>query len=86
VGPYVCSSTARGDSPGGQTVTDVSQNGDDPDPDHDGQAGDNNDPTVFELAVSIAAVPTLGAWGLMMMAALLGLAGLRLLPWRHASC
>ncbi len=75
VGPYTCSSTARGTSPAGAPVTDVSQNGDDPDPDHDGNPLNNNDPTVFELPVAIAQIPTLGAWGLLALAVLLGIAG-----------
>ncbi|HEX4496427.1 MAG TPA: IPTL-CTERM sorting domain-containing protein, partial [Thermoanaerobaculia bacterium] len=63
---------ASGQSPGGVTVTDLSQNGPDPDPDHNGNAGDNNDPTRFTLIFAIGAIPTLGTWGLIALAMLLG--------------
>lgn len=75
-GPYSNTATATGTSPGNVTVTDVSQNGLDPDPDHDGNPGNNSDPTTFELPVAIALIPTLGPAGLAALAALLALAAL----------
>lgn len=41
--------TATGTSPGGQTVTDLSQDGTDVDPDNDGNPGNNNDPTPIQI-------------------------------------
>jgi IPTL-CTERM motif len=58
-------------------VTDLSQDGGDPDPNHNGQSGDNNTPTVFILPVSVVQIPTLGTWGLLALAALLGLFAVR---------
>jgi hypothetical protein len=84
VGPYTCSSTATATSPAGAPVTDVSQNGDDPDPDHDGDPTNNNQPTVFELPVAIAQIPTLSGVGLAALAALLGLLALARLRRREA--
>jgi uncharacterized repeat protein (TIGR01451 family) len=78
-GPYSNTASASATSPKGATVTDVSQNGSNPDPDGDGNPGDNSDPTVFSLPVSIAEIPTLGPAGLAVLAALLGLAA-----WREA--
>lgn len=76
-GPYTCSSTVTGDSPGGVTVTDVSQDGGDPDPDSNGDAGDNDDPTVIVLPVAVTEIPTLGEWGLILLAMLLGYVAMR---------
>ena len=56
---------------------DVSQDGTNPDPDGNGNAGDNNDPTEFDLPLSVVEIPTLGTWGLLALAALLGLFALR---------
>jgi uncharacterized repeat protein (TIGR01451 family) len=71
-GPYTNQVLASGQSPGGVTVTDLSQNGTDPDPNHNGDANDNNDPTRFMLILAIGEIPTLGTWGLLALAALLG--------------
>ena len=76
-GPYSNTATASATSPKGATVTDVSQNGSNPDPDGDGNPGDNSDPTVFSLPVAIAEIPTLGPAGLAVLAALLALAAWR---------
>src|SRR5882724_3421977 len=73
-GPYTCSGTARGTSPAGAQVNDVTQDGDDPDPDHDGDPTGNSDPTIIILPVSVVLIPTLGTWGLLALAALLGFA------------
>ena len=45
LGPYNNSAEASGTSPGGEGVSDVSQDGSDPDPDASGSGGDNSDPT-----------------------------------------
>jgi large repetitive protein len=71
-GPYTNQVQASGKSPANVTVTDPSQDGTDPDPNHDGNAGDNNVPTVFSLPLSIIEMPTLGTWGLIALALLLG--------------
>ena len=76
-GPYTCSSTARGTSPAGKPVTDVSQDGDNPDPDGNGNPNDNSVPTIIELPVSVIQIPTLGGWGLLLLAGLLGLFAVR---------
>ncbi|MDY7095507.1 MAG: IPTL-CTERM sorting domain-containing protein [Acidobacteriota bacterium] len=81
-GPYVCSSVGTAVSPGGELVTDVSQDGDDPDADGDGDATDDNDPTELELPVSVLEIPTLGQWGLILLSALLMLAAIAILR-RH---
>src|SRR6185295_4614199 len=70
-GPYTNQVVAHGDSPAGVPVTDVSQDGDDPDPDNDGSSGDDNVPTSILLPVSPVEIPTLGGWGLLALAALL---------------
>jgi uncharacterized repeat protein (TIGR01451 family) len=56
LGPYNNQAVARGTAPNGQTVEDPSQNGTNPDPDGDGNPGNNSDPT----PVSFAANPVLG--------------------------
>ncbi|HWM93055.1 MAG TPA: IPTL-CTERM sorting domain-containing protein [Thermoanaerobaculia bacterium] len=73
-GPYTNQVRASGTSPAGQIVTDDSQDGGETDPDDDGDPTDNDDPTVFELLINMIEIPTLGEWGLMIMAALLGIA------------
>jgi large repetitive protein len=76
-GPYTNQVLGTGQSPATVVVSDPSQDGSDPDPDHNGQSGDNNVPTVFVLPVNVVQIPTLGAWGLLALAALLGLLALR---------
>jgi hypothetical protein len=70
IGPYSNTSTASGVSPAGAPVTDVSQAGTDPDPDHDGNPGNNSDPTVF--ALTPVQIPALNGLGLAALGALLG--------------
>lgn len=70
-GPYLCSATATGTSPGGEDVEDDSQDGTEPDPDNDGDAGDDNDPTPVDFEVDILVIPTLGEVGLLLLALLL---------------
>ena len=45
LGPYDNTATANGTSPGGQGVSDISQDGAEPDPDADGDPSNNSDPT-----------------------------------------
>lgn len=76
-GPFYNQVTATGTSPGNETVTDDSQDGTDTDPDDDGDPTDNGDPTIVTLPINLLEIPTLGEWGLLAMAALLGLFALR---------
>lgn len=77
VGPYTNQVTATATSPAKVPVTDPSDDGGDADPDGDGEAGDDNDPTVFELPVYIGQIPTLNEWGLIALALLLAALGVR---------
>lgn len=81
-GPFECSSIATGMSPEGDDTTDISQDGDNTDPDGDGTATDDNDPTVITFGFPI---PTMGEWGLIAMALMLALLGLRGVRRREAS-
>ena len=74
---YECSTLGRGTSPADMPVEDLSQDGDTSDPDNDGDPTDNDDPTVLVFNISVLPIPTLGEWGLILMAMLLSLAGLR---------
>lgn len=56
LGPYNNQAVASGTDPNGQTVTDPSQNGTNPDPDNDGDPANNNEPT----PVSFGENPVLG--------------------------
>ncbi|MDX1998742.1 MAG: IPTL-CTERM sorting domain-containing protein [Thermoanaerobaculia bacterium] len=73
-GPYLCTSVGRGSSPGDVDVFDDSQDGDDPDPDDDGDAGDDDEPTEIRFPINVLEIPTLGEYGLMLMALMLALA------------
>jgi large repetitive protein len=81
-GPYVNQVTATGQSPANVPVTDISEDGTNPDPDGDGQSGDNNTPTTFTLPVSVVLIPTLNEWGLLALALVLGALGLTALRRR----
>lgn len=81
-GPYVNQVQATGTSPADVPVTDDSQDGTDPDPDGNGDPGDNSDPTEFELSLAIHEIPTLGTWGLLALTSLLGLYATRTLRRR----
>ena len=70
-GPYSNTATATGTSPGNVVVTDVSTDGTNPDPDGDGNPGNNSTPTVFQLPVAIALIPTLSPMGLASLGLLL---------------
>ncbi len=76
-GPYLCSSLATGDSPGDMMVVDISQDGPETDPDDDGEADDNDDPTEILFDIVLIEIPTLGHLGLGLLALLLGLFGVR---------
>ena len=69
-GPYVCSSTGMALSPDDEPVTDISQDGDDPDPTGDGDPGDDSEPTVI-LLPPVAEIPTLDLVGLLLLTMLL---------------
>ena len=82
-GPYTNQVVATGDSPAGTPVTDISQDGTDPDPDSDGDPSDDNEPTPILLQVSPVEIPTLGSWGLLALGALLALIAARRLRKAH---
>lgn len=73
-GPYFVEGLGRGTSPAGVVVTDLSQDGCDPDPNADGDPSDEDEPTGVDLPVSVLEIPTLDQLGLALMAALLALA------------
>jgi hypothetical protein len=50
-------------------VTDVSTEGTMPDPTGGENPGNFSNPTVFSLPTSIAQIPTLGTWGMLLLAA-----------------
>ncbi len=49
LGPYANSAQVTGTSAGGLALTDISQDGDNSDPDNDGNPGNNSDPTLLQL-------------------------------------
>ena len=51
--PYLNSVTGSATAPDGTLLSDVSQDGSDPDPDGNGDPSDNNDPTPFQLMCEI---------------------------------
>ncbi|QBB71127.1 hypothetical protein ELE36_12615 [Pseudolysobacter antarcticus] len=53
-------STAIGTPPSGPPISDTSQDGSDPDPDHDGNPGNNGTPTPVLIPLTPAAIPALG--------------------------
>jgi len=70
--PFVNSAIAHGEAPDGDGVDDTSQDGANPDPDNNGDPGDNDVPTPVSFqAVDPIAVPGLGLASLLMLAALL---------------
>ncbi|HET8772672.1 MAG TPA: GEVED domain-containing protein [Thermoanaerobaculia bacterium] len=73
---YQLSATVTGQAPDSSTVTDTSQNGSDTDPDDDGSATDDNEPTPIAI-VAFIDVPTLDVWALIAIAALLAVLALR---------
>ncbi|MGB4819128.1 MAG: hypothetical protein WBP33_08430, partial [Saprospiraceae bacterium] len=50
LGPFSNTATINGETPIGDPVTDVSQEGSNPDPDGDGDPTNNDEPTTFDLA------------------------------------
>ncbi|MEM7481061.1 MAG: GEVED domain-containing protein [Acidobacteriota bacterium] len=83
-GPYECSTLGRGTSPGDVEVTDVSQAGSDPDANDNGDPGDDDEPTLIDLPVSILEIPTVGEIGLLVLAMLLALTAIGTLRRRMA--
>lgn len=73
---YVLSTTGSGTAPDSTPVTDVSQNGNDSDPDNDGEAADDNEPTPLAI-LALPTIPTMDTWALMLVAALLAAIALR---------
>jgi hypothetical protein len=63
-----------GETVDGQVVEDESQDGDNSDPDGNGDPGDNNEPTVVVFQLSVLEIPTLSEWGLLLLIIALGLA------------
>lgn len=72
-GPYTNQIQGLGTSPAGNPVVDDSQDGPNPDPNDDGNPGDNGVPTEFALPVSVILIPTLSEVG--MAALVLALVG-----------
>ncbi|MBV9494841.1 MAG: hypothetical protein JOZ54_11395 [Acidobacteria bacterium] len=70
------STTGSGTAPNSSTVTDVSQNGADPDPNGNNVGTDNNEPTPVAV-VNTLAIPTLDTWALIAVALLLCAVALR---------
>lgn len=71
-GPYECSATGMALSPDDQPVSDVSQDGADPDPGGDGDPGDDSEPTVFLLS-AVPDIPVLGQGALALLGLLLAI-------------
>ncbi|HEV7503715.1 MAG TPA: IPTL-CTERM sorting domain-containing protein [Thermoanaerobaculia bacterium] len=76
-GPFTNQVMASATSPAKVPVTDLSQDGSNPDPNGDGNGTDNDVPTVFQLPVFVTLIPTLNTWGLLALAVLLGLFAVR---------
>ncbi len=75
-GPYSLYSIASGRTPTNSFIADDSQDGEDPDPDGDGNPSNNDEPTVFELVGSAVAIPALDGLGLGLLALLVASAAL----------
>lgn len=75
-GPYYVEGDARGTSPADVVVTDSSQDGCDPDPNNNGDPGDEEESTPVDFPISVLEVPVLDPVGLGLLAALLALASL----------
>ena len=82
-GPYFCSSTATGTSPGDVVVSDVSQEGGDPDPDGSGDPTNDEEPTVVQFDLPAIDIPTLAPAGLILLVLALGAFGLSTLRRRR---
>lgn len=68
-GPYTISALARGTSPSGIVVTDLSQDGCDPDPDGDADPANNNDATELNFFLPpLEYVPSNATWSLLLLA------------------
>ncbi len=85
-GPYECQVEAEGTwVGGGVVVTDLSQNGGDPDPTNNGTPNDDDDPTPIVFSLPPVEIPTLGEWGLIGLAVLLALLGAGVLRRRESA-
>jgi len=73
---YNVSTSGSGQSPEGVTVTDISQNGTDADPDNDDDPS-NNDVATPVVIQQILPIPTLDEWALLAVAALLAALAVR---------
>jgi hypothetical protein len=73
---FTLSASGQGTSPSSTVVTDVSQDGCDPDPGSDGDPSNDSAPTTFQLASS-QPIPSLGLLGLLALTLLLGLVAMR---------
>jgi uncharacterized repeat protein (TIGR01451 family) len=73
---YVLSTTGTGTAPDGTPVSDVSQDGSDPDPNDDGASSDNDVPTELAIAAQ-PGIPTLDEWALIAVTLLLAAVALR---------
>ncbi len=82
VGPYECSAIVEGLSDADTPVSDVSQDGGDPDPDGDGDPSED-DPTVVIFDLPPIEIPTLGPWGLSGLIFFLMILGVRRLGRRR---
>jgi hypothetical protein len=75
-GPFYNAVTATALDPQDTPLTDVSQDGDDPDPDADDDPTNDDEPTEILLPYSILEIPTVGEIGLLALGSLLAAAGL----------
>ncbi|MEM7582822.1 MAG: GEVED domain-containing protein, partial [Acidobacteriota bacterium] len=82
-GPYFCSSTVTGTSPNDVEVSDVSQEGSDPDPDGSGDPTDDEEPTVVQFDLPVIDIPTLAPAGMTLLVLLLSFLGLSTLRRRR---
>jgi len=73
---FTLSASGQGTSPSSAVVTDVSQDGCNPDPGSDGDPSNDNAPTTFQLASS-QPIPSLGLLGLVTLGLLLAFAATR---------
>ena len=78
-GPYCNQVEARGSSPASVVVLDLSVDGANPDPNANGDPGDDDAPSCFDVPVSVIEIPTLDPRGLAALVALLAAAAIKML-------